>query len=47
MFTGAYDKLVDKCMFTTLLTQLEAAVLVKLPQNHLLKPNYLAHLASQ
>ena len=30
MFTGAHDKLVDKCMFTTLLKQLKAAVLVKL-----------------
>ena len=29
MFTGAHDKLVDKRMFTTLLTQLKAAVLVK------------------
>ena len=30
MFTGAHDKLVvDKCMFTTLLMQLKAAVLVK------------------
>ena len=28
-FTGAHDKLVDKRMFTTLLTQLKAAVLVK------------------
>ena len=27
MFTGAHDKLVDKRMFTTLLTQLKAAVL--------------------
>ena len=26
MFTGAHDKLVDKCMFTTLLAQLKAAV---------------------
>ena len=30
MFTGAHDKLVDKYMFTTLLAQLKAAVLVKL-----------------
>ena len=29
MFTGAHDKFVDKRMFTTLLTQLKAAVLVK------------------
>ena len=29
MFTGAHDKLVDKRMFTTLLTHLKAAVLVK------------------
>ena len=29
MFTGAHDKLVDKHMFTTLLAQLKAAVLVK------------------
>ena len=30
MFTaGAHDKHVDKCMFTTLLMQLKAAVLVK------------------
>ena len=29
MFTGTYDKLVDKRMFTTLLMQLKAAVLVK------------------
>ena len=29
MFTGGHDKLVDKRMFTTLLTQLKAAVLVK------------------
>ena len=29
MFTAANDKLVDKRMFTTLLTQLKAAVLVK------------------
>ena len=28
-FTGAHDKLVDKRMFTTLLTQLKATVLVK------------------
>ena len=30
MFTGAHDKLVDKCLLTTMLTQLKAAVLVKL-----------------
>ena len=29
MFTGAHDKLVDKRVFTTRLTQLKAAVLVK------------------
>ena len=29
MFIGAHDKLVDKCMFTTLVTQLKAAALVK------------------
>ena len=29
MFTGAHDKLVDKRMFTTLLVQLKATVLVK------------------
>ena len=29
MFTGAHDKLVDKRVFTTLRTQLKAAVLVK------------------
>ena len=28
MFTGTHDKLVDKRMFTTLLAQLKAAVLV-------------------
>ena len=33
MSTGAHDKLVDKRRFTTLLTQLKAAVLVKVPQN--------------
>ena len=38
MFTGAHDKLVDKCMFTTLLTQLKAVVLVKYYTNYLLKP---------
>ena len=32
MFTGAHGKLVDKHMFTTLLTQLKAAVLVKVLQ---------------
>ena len=30
MFTGAHDKFVDKCLLTTMLTQLKAAVLVKL-----------------
>ena len=30
MFTGVHDKLVDKRMFTTLLAQLKAAVLVKI-----------------
>ena len=44
MFKGARDKLVDKCLFTTMLTQLKAAVLVKVPQKYLLKPT---HLASQ
>ena len=29
MFTGAHDKLVDKRVFTTLITQLKAAVLEK------------------
>ena len=29
MFTGIHDKLADKCMSTTLLIQLKAAVLVK------------------
>ena len=29
MFTGTHDKLVDKLMFTTLLAQLKAAILVK------------------
>ena len=29
MFTGVHDKLVDKRMFTTLLMQIKAAVLVK------------------
>ena len=40
----AHDKLVDKLMFTTLLTQLKAAVLVKVPQNYLLKPNCLTQI---
>ena len=35
MFTGARDKLVDKCLFTTMLTQLKAAVLAKVLQNYL------------
>ena len=30
MFTGAHEKLVDKCLLTTMLMQLKAAVLVKL-----------------
>ena len=30
MFIGAHDKLVDWCLLTTMLTQLKAAVLVKL-----------------
>ena len=30
---GARDKLVDKHLFTTILMQLKAAVLVKVPQN--------------
>ena len=47
MFRGAHEKLVDKRMLITLLTQLKAAVSVKVPQNYLLKPNYLTHLASQ
>ena len=44
MFTGTHDKLVDKRMFTTPLTQLKAAVLVKVPQNYLLKPNCLTQI---
>ena len=45
MFTDAHDKLVDKRMFTTLLTQLKAAVLVKvLYTNYLLKPNYFTQI---
>ena len=44
MFTGAHDKLVDKRMFTTLLMQIKAAVLVKVPQNYLLKPNCLTQI---
>ena len=47
MFTGAHDKLVDKCLLTTVLTQLKAAVLVKVQQKYLLKPDYLTHLVSQ
>ena len=46
MFTGAHDKLVDKGMFTTLLAQLKAAVLVKYYTNYLLKPNYIDHVNS-
>ena len=30
MFTGAHEKLVDKCLLTTMLMQLKAAVLAKL-----------------
>ena len=30
MFTDAYDKLVDKCLLTTMLLELKAGVLVKL-----------------
>ena len=30
MFTSAHDKLVDKCLLTTMLMQLKAAVLVTL-----------------
>ena len=44
MFTGARDKLVDKWLFTTMLTQLKAAVLAKVPQNYLLKPNCLTQI---
>ena len=29
MFTGARDRLVDKCLFTTMLMQLKAAALVQ------------------
>ena len=47
MFTGAHDKLVDKCLFTTVLTQLKAAALLQVLQNYLLKPNCLTHLANQ
>ena len=43
MFTGIHGKLVDKRMFTTLLTQLKAAVLVQYYTNYLLKPNCLTH----
>ena len=32
MFTGTRDKLVDKYLSTTMLTQLKPAVLVKVPQ---------------
>ena len=43
MFIGAHDKVLDKRIFTTLLTQLKAAILVKVPQNYsyLLKLNCL------
>ena len=47
MFTGARDKLVDKCLFTTMLTQLKAAALLQVLQNYLLKPNCLTPLANQ
>ena len=47
MFTGARDKSVDKCLFTTMLTQLKADALVQALQKYSLKPNYLTHLASQ
>ena len=41
MFTGAHDKLVDKCLLTTM--QLKAAALVKVSQNYLSKLNYHTH----
>ena len=44
MFTGTHDKLVEKRMFTTLLIKLKTAVLVKVPQNYLLKPDCLAQI---
>ena len=44
MFTGSPDKLVDICLFTTMLTQLKAAVLAKVPQNYLLKSNCLTQI---
>ena len=44
MFTGAHDKLADKRMFTTLLTQLKATVLVKNYTNYLLKTNFLTQI---
>ena len=48
MFTGARDKLVDKCLFTMMLTQLKkAAALLQVLQNYLLEPNCLTHLANQ
>ena len=36
MFTGTHDKLVDKYLFITMLTQLKAAALVQVLQNYLL-----------
>ena len=47
MFTGARDKLVDKCLFTTMLRQVKAAALLQVLQNYLLKPNCLTPLANQ
>ena len=47
MFTGAHDKLVDKCLFTMMLMQLKAAALLQVLQSYLLKHNYLTHLANQ
>ena len=41
MFTGARDKLVDKCLFTMMLMQLKAAALLQVLQNYLLKPNLI------
>ena len=42
MFTDAHDKLVDKHMFTTLIAQLKAAVLLKVL--HKLFPNCLTQI---
>ena len=48
MLTGTHYHLVEKCLFTTMLTWLKAAVLYsKSTIKHLLKPNYLTQLASQ